>query len=102
MLPGGQNQLCHLGYVHTLSVPPFSAGQGDTHELLTPPEPEPEVRHSSKLHMNSLTEVQQESIIQMGTLRHQEANSFPQSHTPSEWWHLDTYPPRALIGCYKD
>lgn len=39
MLPGDQNQLYHLGDVHTLSLSPFSAGQGDTHELLTLPEP---------------------------------------------------------------
>lgn len=36
VLPGGQNQLCPLEDVHTLSVPP---SQGDAHELLTLLEP---------------------------------------------------------------
>lgn len=39
VLPGGQNQLCHLGDVSAFSGLPFSAGQGEAQGLLPLPEP---------------------------------------------------------------
>lgn len=50
--------------------------------MLALPEPLLEVRPSAKGYVpTTLAEFQQQPIIQVGTLRHHEENSLPQSHT---------------------